>query len=71
MLNQVLFSYFLGIPWFAWGGIVILVMLVITAILGRMATKGKVQVKTHKIFVAITIILAATHATLGILAFIK
>lgn len=67
------FIMFAGLPLLAWGGILTLLLLIVTAILGYMSLKGVggVKLQTHKAFAVITIIVGLIHGIVGFLAFFR
>jgi hypothetical protein len=66
MFSNILLSPILGLPLIAYGGILTLILIIITLTLG---IRGA-PVKTHRIFAVISITLAVIHGILGIIAFI-
>jgi len=48
-----------------YGGLLTLLLLLVTAVLGNLAYKGKVSVKTHKLFVALLILVGLAHAIIS------
>jgi len=57
----------LGMPLFAWLGIILLLCLFVQGYLGYSISKGKPYFKAHKIMGAIIILLAIVHGTLAYL----
>jgi hypothetical protein len=65
VLNNITFYSIFGIPLIVYGGIITLILMIITAYSGY---KHK-PLKTHKILAASAIILGILHAVLGFLAY--
>ena len=59
-----------GIPLLAYGGMLTFIFLLITAYVGHKVSKNEAMLSTHKMFVAISFLLALGHALLGILSFL-
>jgi len=70
MALGIAYTVVFGKPLIFWVGIATLTLLVATVVSGRMALKGKVKFKWHMAFVGVTLVIAAVHATLGILAYL-
>jgi len=68
VLSQFVYYNILGLPLIAYGGILTLIFLIITAIMGYLNTKGKNTFFWHKVFAAAAFIFALIHGTLGLLA---
>ncbi len=70
VFNSITYYPILGIPLLAYGGLLTLISLLTTAYIGYMTFKGKVKIpfKWHVRIAVITLILALTHATFGLLA---
>ena len=58
-----------GKPLIMYLGIAVIISLLTTVYIGKMALKGKMKIENHLHAVYITMVLAAIHATLGILYF--
>lgn len=69
-IAKIAFQTFLGLPLIAWGGLVTILCLFITAYIGSQVHKGKIDFKYHKIAIIITLILAVGHALFAVLSFI-
>jgi cytochrome b561 len=61
----------LGMPLFAWLGILLLLCLFTQGYLGYSISKGKPYFKAHKTLGITIILLAAVHATLALLFLLK
>jgi uncharacterized membrane protein len=73
MFTNITFYRILGLPLLAWGGIITLILLILTAIVGYLTVKNikPLPLKFHTKLAMITIILAILHGLLAILAFMK
>jgi len=69
MLQQIATYTILGKPLLMYGGIFTFILLITGAIVGGMAAKAKISVRTHVLIVRIAIALALVHAILGISLF--
>jgi len=65
MFAKIAFYSIWGKPLIMYGGLLTLLLLVIAAVLGRMAMKGKVSVNTHKLVVALLILVGLAHAIIS------
>jgi hypothetical protein len=65
MLAKIAFYSIWGKPLVMYAGLFTLFLLIFTAVLGNLASKGKVSVKTHKLFVALLILAGLAHAVLS------
>lgn len=72
MLVGIIFQRYLGLPLIAWGGIITFICLIITALIAYLTVKNikPLPVKWHVQMACLTIILAAIHGLLAILAFL-
>jgi hypothetical protein len=70
MLKEVMFQVIGGLPLGVWGGLVGLVILLSTAIVGGMAMKGKAKLSIHKILAGFTILISLIHGFGFLLAFL-
>jgi hypothetical protein len=70
MFYQIAYYVILGLPVIAWGGILTLVSMLMTATLGYLFYTGKVRFPFywHPTMAITTITLALLHGTVGILA---
>ena len=66
MFNDVLLAPLLGLPLIAYGGIVSLILVIVTLVMG---IRGA-PVKTHRLIGITALVLSAIHGILGIIAFI-
>lgn len=69
MLNNISYFLIFGKPIMMYLGILTFTSLVCTATAGYLVTRGKVNFRVHKILAAITLSIAITHGTLGIMAY--
>ena len=72
MLKEIALHQFLGLPLVVYGGMMTITLLLITALLGFLITKGKFHnLKVHIWIARITIVFALGHATLALSIFIN
>jgi hypothetical protein len=65
MFAKIAFYSIWGKPFTMYAGLLTLLLLLVAAVLGRMATKGKVSLNTHKLFVALLILAGLAHAVIS------
>jgi hypothetical protein len=72
MLKEIALSQIFGLPLVVYGGIMTITLLIITALLGFLISKGKFHnLKMHVWLARITIVFALGHATLALSIFIN
>jgi hypothetical protein len=69
VLSNIAYYLIAGKPLILYVGITTFTLMIVTIILGMLVLRGKVKFAYHKIFAAITILVAILHATLGLLAY--
>lgn len=70
MITNIAYYQILGLPLILYLGVLTILSLFATAVNGYLAMKGKIDFKWHHRFAAITLLLAATHGTIGLLAYV-
>ena len=58
-------------PLLAVGGAITFIILVVTAVIGKMVLKGKAKLKLHIVLAGLTIIFAFLHGLLGLSIFFR
>lgn len=67
VLREIAYYPIAGIPLLMIGGLIGLILLIITAIVGAMVLRGKAKMKFHKTLAILTLIIGLIH---GIVAFL-
>ena len=70
MVLEFIYNQFLGLPLLMWGGIFGALILIATAIAGKLAFQGKINVKTHMILAGITILIALIHGLAALISYL-
>lgn len=69
MFNNITYHMIFGKPLILYLGLVVGLCMLTTAVFGWLTLQGKVKIGYHKVFAAITIILALVHGFLGFMAY--